>query len=74
MDIAIILALALVALAAALLAWAWRRNHPPCATCRHQYKRYEWSNGRTAYSCRLRRGNITIFPHRRSSTAYFLHT
>ena len=56
MDIAIILALALVALAAALLAWAWRRNRPPCATCRHQYKRYEWSNGRTAYSCRLRRG------------------
>lgn len=53
MDIAIILALALVALAAALLAWAWRRNRPPCATCRHQYKRYEWSNGRTAYSCRL---------------------
>ena len=47
MDIAIILALALVALAAALLAWA---------TCRHQYKRYEWSNGRTAYSCRLRHG------------------
>lgn len=41
MDIAIILALALVALAAALLAWAWRRNRPPCATCRHQYKRYE---------------------------------
>ena len=26
------------------------------ATCRHQYKRYEWSNGRTAYSCRLRHG------------------
>ena len=33
-----------------------RRKIYPCETCKHRYKRYEWSNGHIAYSCRLKRG------------------